>query len=78
MYKLMSKRRIVPTWQLNAEESQALCSLNSGLLHFSEATAHSEKNVCAWLRVASTSGVSKIARAKAIILSSTWAYHKNN
>lgn len=43
MYKLMSKKRIVPTWQLNAEESQVLCSLNSGLLHFSEATAHSEK-----------------------------------
>ena len=43
MYKLMSMRRIFPTWQLNAEESQVLCSLNSGLLHFSEARAHSKK-----------------------------------
>lgn len=47
MYKLMSMRRIVPTWQLNEEESQVLCSLNSGLLHFSEARAHSKKNMIA-------------------------------
>lgn len=47
MYKLMSMKRIFPTRQLNAEESQVLCSLNSGLLHFSEARAHSKKNMIA-------------------------------
>lgn len=73
----MSIKRIFPTWQLNEEESQVSCSLNLGLFHSSEARAHSKKHDCAWLRVVSTSDVSKIVRAKAIILSSTWACRKH-